>query len=71
MKKKTEKELAVAAALKTARTALRLKYALMADAEINDKLPDLANAVERNYALGLPWEVDVAELFSLSPEALT
>lgn len=70
MKKKSEKEITKLQATKIMRTALRLKYSLLADLELYEKLPELEETIDEAYRLGTPWRVKVAELFDIDPKLL-
>ena len=70
MKRKTDLEHTIAAVIKTVRTAVRLKYSLMADREINEKAYEAEQAVLNAHARGEDFWLDVADLFDLDPKAL-
>lgn len=63
MYKKTEVEMARLRALKTFRAAIRLKYALMAEEEINETLPAVEEEFNRAVAEGRPFKLLVGEVF--------
>jgi hypothetical protein len=50
------------AALKALRTAVRLKYSLMADAELNRRLPELEDRIDVALDSGKPLELTVGEI---------
>lgn len=50
------------AALKAVRTSIRLKYSLMADEEINRKLPELERRIEDALETGEPLELTVGSI---------
>lgn len=52
MIQRTEIEQARADLLKVARASIRLKYSLLADQEINDRLPELEAEFNRRVAKG-------------------
>ena len=56
-------EMAEKAAIKIARSAVRLKYSVAAEAEINERLPEVQAAVRKAVAEGKPWELDVQAIF--------
>ena len=62
MIQKTEIEQQKFAALKAFRTGIRLKHALAADAEINDRLPDLEKRIDEALAAGTSLELTVGAL---------
>lgn len=63
MKRKDRVEFQKARALKAMRTAIRLKYALLADEEINRVLPELATAFDDAVTAGQPFELDIRSVF--------
>lgn len=64
MKQLTDFEVKRAGALKAYRAAIRLKYALMADEEINATLPAVEQRINNALALGQPIELNPGEVFS-------
>lgn len=62
MIQKTTLEMQKANALKALRTGIRLKYALLADEEINDRLPALEKEIDRALAEGEPLEITLGAL---------
>ena len=46
MNQKTELEVQKAAILKAIRSTIRLKYSLLADKELNDKLPEVERMID-------------------------
>lgn len=61
--RKDEAQLAKANMVKVARTAIRLKHTIIADAELNQVLPDLEDAFDKAVAGGrLPGDVNVKAL---------
>ena len=46
MHQKTDLEQAKSAVMKAARSAIRLKYSLLADEEINERLPELEERID-------------------------
>jgi hypothetical protein len=58
-----EWEMAEKAAVKIARSAVRLKYSVAAEAEINRRLPEVQAAVRLAVKEGRPWELDVQAIF--------
>lgn len=63
MKKRTGYEQFLFEAIKTARTAIRLKYSLRADRELNERLPELAETIELAFKRGESFELSAAEEF--------
>ena len=59
MKKLTRPELEKARLLKAVRANIRLKHTLEADAEINEKLPEIEAAIDRAIAAGTVYELDI------------
>ncbi len=62
-RKKDDWELAETAAKKVARAAIRLKYSVEAEAEINETLPQVEAAVRKAIAEGRNWVLDVQAIF--------
>lgn len=62
MKRTTELQQQKAAALKTLRSAIRLKHSLMADAELAKKLPDLEERIDLAWAAQTPLELSIGSL---------
>jgi hypothetical protein len=61
--RKTEEQLRKAEIVKVARAALTVKYRLQLDRELNQVLPDLEDAFDRQVQAGLlPGEVNVKAL---------
>lgn len=65
MRKRTELEQTIFEAKKVARTALRLKYSILADRELNDALPAIEADIKRAYQLGTGFEFRPSDYFSL------
>ena len=63
MIQKDEVELKRAQVLKTARSAIRLKHSLAADAEINEVLPEIEDRFNRAVAAGKPFELTPGTVF--------
>lgn len=63
MKQKSELEVAVAAALKSVRTAVRLKHSLAADRELNEVLPGIEAAINAAFAEGKPYKPAISAIF--------
>jgi hypothetical protein len=61
-KQKDKVELELAAVLKTARTSIRLKHGLAADAEINEKLPEIEVAYLAAVQKGKAFKLEAFEL---------
>lgn len=66
MRKKDKVEFEKTRMLKAVRTAIRLKYALLADEEINDLLPRFAEQFDRAVAAQEPFVLDIASVFEES-----
>ena len=64
MKQLTDFEIKRAAALKAYRTAIRLKHALAADAEIAATLPEIEERINNALAMGQNIELTPGEVFS-------
>jgi hypothetical protein len=64
LKRLAEVEIARAAILKTWRQAIRLKYSLMADAEIAQRLPDVEDRINAAITSGEFLAIDVGEILS-------
>jgi hypothetical protein len=64
MKRVTDLQLDKAAMLKAARSAVRLKYSLMADAELARVLPDLEERIDLAWANQTPLELNVGDVFN-------
>ena len=62
-RKKDDWELAETAAKKVARAAIRLKYSVEAETEINETLPLVEAAVRNAIAEGRDWTLDVQAIF--------
>ncbi len=62
MKKRLEIEQKKVSIVKAVRAAVRLKYSLLADAEINDVVPDVEAAYDKTSAAGKKFELDIASL---------
>lgn len=60
----TDHELERKKLLKAVRAMVRLKYALMADEELNRVLPQIAGDFDRAIAAGKPYELAVQSLLS-------
>lgn len=65
MRRTTELERQRTAMLKAARSAIRLKHSLAADAEIAEKLPDLEERIDAALANGEPFELEPGRVFIL------
>jgi hypothetical protein len=65
MRRKTQKEMAIQEAKKVARTALRLKYSILAEREINEALPDIEAEINQAFAEGRAYEFRPAKFFEL------
>ena len=50
------------AALKALRTAVRLKYSLMADAELTRRLPELDRRIDEALSSNKPLEITIGEI---------
>ena len=65
MRRKTDREMTIFEAKKVARTALRLKYSILAEREINQALPDIEAGINRAYAQGRAFQLNPSEFFEL------
>lgn len=63
-RQKDEFEMAEQEAIKAVRTAVRLKYQLMADRELNEVLPEVQERVRSALAHGRSWYLEPAVIFS-------
>lgn len=68
MQTKTDIEIQEAAALKAVRAAIRLKYSLMADAEIYRVLPQVEARIKAALAAGEPLSIDPATYWTEASE---
>lgn len=62
MKQKDPIELELASVLKTARTSIRLRHSLAADAEINERLPEIELAFIAAVQKGKPFKLESFKL---------
>lgn len=62
MRVKDELEMDLASIIKTARTSIRLKHSLAADAELNKKLPEIEKAFNRAIARGTSFSLESFKL---------
>lgn len=63
MRRTTDLQVQKAAMLKAARSAIRLKHSLHADAEIAAALPDLEERIDTALAEGQPFELEPGQVF--------
>lgn len=63
MKQLTPIEIHKSCVLKAFRAAIRLKYSLLADREIAERLPKLEKDIDQALAMGVPLELDPATIF--------
>ncbi len=68
MRRRTDREMTIFEAKKVARTALRLKYSILAEREINEALPDIEAAINLAYAQGREFSLNPSEFFELDTE---
>lgn len=68
MRPKTKREMTIQEAKKVARTALRLKYSILAEREINEALPAIEAEINKAFAEGRPFLMRPAEFFQLEAE---
>ncbi len=68
MRRKTDREMTIFEAKKVARTALRLKYSILAEREINEALPDIEAAINLSYAQGRDFLLNPSDFFELDTE---
>jgi len=57
-----DNQVAKKAAMKTLRAAVRLKYSIMADAELNERLPELEERIDRALLEGRPLAITIGEI---------
>jgi hypothetical protein len=62
MTPKTELEIQKAGAIKAARSQIRLKYSLMADAEAARVLPELSRRIDAALQEGKPLALDIPSI---------
>lgn len=61
--KKTETQLRKAAMVKAARNAIRTRHSILADAELNEILPELERAFDQSVQQGvLPGDEEIASI---------
>lgn len=65
LRRKDEREMAIQEAKKVARAALRLKYSILAEREINETLPAIEAAIDEAFAAGQPFRLNPTEFFEL------
>lgn len=65
MRRTTEIERQKAAILKTARSAIRLRHSLAADAEIARRLPELEEDMDLALAQGESFDFDPREVYAV------
>lgn len=63
--RKSNLKMAQNEAIKIARTALRLKYSILAEREMNELLPEIHERVALAFNEGRPFDADIEELFAL------
>jgi len=66
MRQLTPLEIKKSAMLKAARTAIRLKHALAADAEIAQALPEIEREIDEALAMGERVELNPGSVFNVS-----
>lgn len=62
MQQLTEHKIQQKALVKAARTAIRLKHSLEADAEMYRRLPDLERRIDGSVLNGKPFKLSIAQL---------
>jgi hypothetical protein len=65
MRRKDHREMAIQEAKKVARSALRLKYSILAEREINEVLPAIEAAVNEAFAAGQAFQLNPTDFFEL------
>lgn len=70
MRQLTELDIEKAAILKAYRAAIRLKYSMMADAEISRTLPVVEQQIEYARQSGDALQLDLAKVFSDNVDAV-
>jgi hypothetical protein len=65
MRRKTDREMTIQEAKKVARTALRLKYSILAEREVNNALPDIEAAANLALGQGRDFRLNPSEFFEL------
>jgi hypothetical protein len=65
MRRKTDREMTIHEARKVARTALRLKYSILAEREMNEVLPDIVETIDGAYAAGREFRLNPSDFFEL------
>lgn len=64
MKRKDRVEMERAKIAKAVRNAVRLKHSLLADEEINERLPAVLEQFDRAIVAGKPFELNVASVLN-------
>lgn len=62
-KHKDEYEMAQLEAIKIVRTAIRLKYSILADRELNEIVPAIQDRVRGAIGRGEQWYIDPSQVF--------
>jgi hypothetical protein len=65
MRRKDEREMTIQEAKKVARAALRLKYSILAEREINETLPVIEAAIDEAFASGESFRLNPVDFFEL------
>lgn len=65
MRTLTKHQIEKAKILKAARTAIRLKYSLLADKELAEALPRLSDRIDNALSVGRAFKMTPAELFNV------
>lgn len=65
MKRKDDRELAIHEAKKLARSAIRLKYSILAERELNETLPRIEDEIDQAFANGDSFSLDIPTLYQL------
>ena len=63
MNKKSDLDVEIAIATAAVRSAIRMKYSALATREINEKVPDVVNAMKVAAVKGEPYTLDLSSLF--------
>ncbi len=64
MNKLSELDLQKKQLLKAVRSNIRLKYSLLADEELNEKLPEIERQIEVAIQAGEEFELDIASVLA-------
>lgn len=65
MRRRDKREQTIHEAKKVARAAIRLKHTILAERELNEKLPEIVKAIDEAYANGQEYTLDIPGLYEL------